>query len=170
LELELAEICAQVLSLENQNGHSPVGIHDSFFDLGGHSLLGTRLVFLLREKYGLEAADLPLRTLFEQPTVANLARTIDRARRGERGLTHARSDFIRRGQLSLEQLNAEAQLDSTIRAGDLVYEHVKGPKHVLLTGATGFVGAFLLHDLLKMTSATFIAFCARRTYSRVFFG
>jgi amino acid adenylation domain-containing protein/thioester reductase-like protein len=154
LELELTEICAQVLGLQNQNGHSAVGVNDNFFDLGGHSLLGTRLVFLLREKYRLEAADLPLRTLFEQPTVANLAETIERVRRGERGLRRmGHSDFIRRGQLSLDALNAEAQLDPGIRAGDLVYEHVNEPKHILLTGATGFVGAFLLHDLLKTTSA-----------------
>lgn len=152
LEFELAEICAQVLGLENNNGLSAVGVNDNFFDLGGHSLLGTRLVFLLREKYGLDAADLPLRALFEQPTVANLAQAIDRARRGERNEIR-RSDFIQRGQLSLDELNAEAQLDPDITAGGLVYEHVDDPKHILLTGATGFVGAFLLHDLLTKTSA-----------------
>ncbi|MCC6569423.1 MAG: thioester reductase domain-containing protein, partial [Anaerolineales bacterium] len=47
---------------------------------------------------------------------------------------------------------AEAVLDADITAGDLVYEHAE-PKKILLTGATGFVGAFLLHDLLKQTSA-----------------
>ena len=154
LELELAEICAQVLGLENQNGHSAVGVNDNFFDLGGHSLLGTRFVFLLREKYRLEAADLPLRALFEQPTVANLAQTIERARAGARSSNSVgRSDFIRRGQLSLDELNAEAKLDTSIAAGNLVYEHVEEPSHILLTGATGFVGAFLLHDLLTQTSA-----------------
>jgi myxalamid-type nonribosomal peptide synthetase MxaA len=108
----------------------------------------------LREKYGLEAADLPLRALFEQPTVGNLARTIELVRRGERGsIQLGRSDFIRRGQLSLDELNAEAQLDPGINPGGLVYEHVDEPEHVLLTGATGFVGAFLLHDLLKISSA-----------------
>ncbi|MBN1451246.1 MAG: amino acid adenylation domain-containing protein [Anaerolineales bacterium] len=154
LELELSEICAQVLGLESQNGNPVVGINDNFFDLGGHSLLGTRLVFLLREKYGLEAADLPLRALFEQPTVANLARTIERVRRGERDSVRVGGgDFIRRGQLSLDELNVEAQLDAHITASNLVYEHMREPKHILLTGATGFVGAFMLHDLIKMTSA-----------------
>ncbi|MCC6498806.1 MAG: amino acid adenylation domain-containing protein [Anaerolineales bacterium] len=147
LEEELADVCAQVLGLSAEQ----VGVNDNFFDLGGHSLLGTRLVFLLREKYGLQAADLPLRALFENPTVANLAITIERARRGER-MTRTRSDFIQRGQLSLEALNAEAQLAADITAGDLVYEHAE-PKKILLTGATGFVGAFLLKDLLTMTSA-----------------
>ncbi len=154
LELELAELCAQVLELENQNGQSAVGVHDNFFDLGGHSLLGTRLIFLLREKYGLEAAQLPLRALFEKPTVANLAEIIERVRRGEGSPVYTGGgDFIQRGQLSLDELNLEVQLDPNITAGDLVYKHVDQPSHILLTGATGFVGAFLLRDLLKMTSA-----------------
>ena len=154
LELDLSEICAQVLGLESQNGTPVVGVNDNFFDLGGHSLLGTRLVFLLREKYGLEAADLPLRVLFEQPTVANLARTIEMVKRGERGSIHVGGgDFIRRGQLSLDELNDEVQLNPNITASDLVYTHVDEPHHILLTGATGFVGAFLLHDLLRMGSA-----------------
>lgn len=153
LELELSEICAQVLGLESRNGQPAVGVNDNFFDLGGHSLLGTRLIFLLREKYGLEPAQLPLRALFEQPTVAYLAQTIERVRRGENGSVAVRSDFIRRGQLSLEQLNAEARLAADIQAGSLIYEHVEDPGQILLTGATGFVGAFLLHDLLRHTAA-----------------
>ncbi|MFN8400210.1 MAG: amino acid adenylation domain-containing protein [Anaerolineales bacterium] len=154
LEKELAEICAEVLGLENSNGRFAVGVHDNFFDLGGHSLLGTRLVFKLREKYKLESAQFPLRALFEQPTVANLARIIDVAIKGEREVVYAsRGNFIQSGQLSREKLTAEAQLASDITAGDLVYTHIDEPKHILLTGATGFVGAFLLHDLLRMTSA-----------------
>jgi hypothetical protein len=49
-------------------------------------------------------------------------------------------------------LNAEAKLDADITAGGLKYQHAE-PKKILLTGATGFVGAFLLKDLLTMTSA-----------------
>ncbi|HKI02159.1 MAG TPA: non-ribosomal peptide synthase/polyketide synthase, partial [Thermoanaerobaculia bacterium] len=67
----LAGIWAHVLHRET------VGAEDSFFDLGGHSLLATQVVSRVREAFGVE---LPLRRMFESPTLAGLARAIEMAR------------------------------------------------------------------------------------------
>ncbi len=69
-EERLAAIWAEVLRVER------VGAEDVFFDLGGHSLLATRVMSRVRQAFSV---DLPLRRLFEAPTVAGLARAIDQA-------------------------------------------------------------------------------------------
>ncbi|MBV9791331.1 MAG: amino acid adenylation domain-containing protein, partial [Chloroflexi bacterium] len=66
-ETLIASVWAQVL------GRERVGIHDNFFTLGGHSLLATQVVSRLRQVLDV---DLPLRVLFEAPTVAALAQQI----------------------------------------------------------------------------------------------
>jgi acyl carrier protein len=76
LEEEIAEIWGEVLAPVSRSGAPRIGIHDNFFDLGGHSLLATQIVSRLRARYPV---DLPLRRLFEAPTVAGLAALIEEA-------------------------------------------------------------------------------------------
>lgn len=67
LEAQLTQLWSQVLRLEQ------IGIHDHFFEVGGDSLLATQLVSRIRTALQIE---LPLRQLFEQPTIARLAQAI----------------------------------------------------------------------------------------------
>ncbi|NOK22422.1 amino acid adenylation domain-containing protein, partial [Corallococcus carmarthensis] len=72
LETHLVSLWEKVL------GRDGLGIHDHFFELGGHSLLATQLVSRIRSALEVE---LPVRALFEAPTVAALAARIDSATR-----------------------------------------------------------------------------------------
>ncbi|MER6522457.1 amino acid adenylation domain-containing protein [Streptomyces sp. NPDC001553] len=67
-EERIAAIWQQALGIER------VGVHDDFFELGGHSLLATQVVAGIRRAFSTR---LPLRTLFEAPTVSALARGVD---------------------------------------------------------------------------------------------
>jgi amino acid adenylation domain-containing protein/non-ribosomal peptide synthase protein (TIGR01720 family)/FkbM family methyltransferase len=66
----LAEIWKPLL------GRERIQREESFFDLGGHSLLATQVLSRMREAFGVE---LPLRALFEEPTLAGLARRVEEA-------------------------------------------------------------------------------------------
>ncbi|MCB1056997.1 MAG: amino acid adenylation domain-containing protein, partial [Acidobacteria bacterium] len=70
-ERAVAEIWRRWLEVER------VGVHDNFFDLGGHSLLATQVLSEMQQELGIEV---PLRWLFEAPTVAGLVLAIDQHR------------------------------------------------------------------------------------------
>ncbi|MFH0341841.1 MAG: amino acid adenylation domain-containing protein, partial [Chromatiales bacterium] len=95
-EETLAAIWAEVLKLEK------IGIHDNFFDLGGHSLLATQVISRLRAAF---AIDLPLRALFEGPTIRDLeAAIISHANLGKHAMPRLpRTDAAQVFPLSLAQ-------------------------------------------------------------------
>ena len=72
----LTAIWTQILGVDR------VGINDSFFELGGHSLLATQIISRVRDTFGVE---LPLRHLFEVPTIAGLAAQIEIAMNAVKG-------------------------------------------------------------------------------------
>jgi thioesterase domain-containing protein/acyl carrier protein len=69
MEVQLTLLWQQVLEVPK------IGIHDNFFDVGGHSLKAAQLFFLLEQVYGRR---LPLATLFQAPTIAELASVLSR--------------------------------------------------------------------------------------------
>ena len=112
IEEVLASIWAEVLQLER------VGVHENFFEQGGHSLLATQVIARIRETLQI---DLPIRALFEAPTVASLARHFIMSYQAEHGLPVAPlHPFSRTGDLPLsfaqqriwflEQLQAESAI------------------------------------------------------------
>jgi amino acid adenylation domain-containing protein/thioester reductase-like protein len=136
-EQRLAQIWSEVLEIE------PLGIHDNFFELGGHSLQVTQLIARVRATFEIE---LSLLSFFQMPTLASLAQAIDIAREtGSQciGLNLTRID-----------LPTEALLAPNIYPATPSLESLAEPQQILLTGATGFLGAFLLHELLGQTQAT----------------
>ena len=125
-ETILSEIWQEILGLEQ------VGIEDNFFELGGHSLLATQLYFLVQKRL---AATVAFNVFLTEPTVAAQARLID----GETGQT---IDF-----------DAEAVLDPAIVPLATKVIDVAAARTIFLTGATGFLGVFLLADLLEHSQA-----------------
>ncbi|KAJ2107681.1 large subunit of alpha-aminoadipate reductase [Coemansia sp. RSA 922] len=137
-ERALAAVWADVLGL----AHAPAP-ESNFFDVGGHSVAATRMVFRVRTDF---AVDAPLGLVFRCPVLADMAAAID-ALRGELQLTEAAApEAEETSEYAADLADLIAQLPQppaeapTAVAEDATY---------LLTGATGFLGAFVLDSLLR---------------------
>ncbi|MFF5173725.1 thioester reductase domain-containing protein [Micromonospora sp. NPDC000089] len=129
-EHRLTRLVAEALGVER------VGLDDDFFALGGHSLLAARLHATIRRLWNV---DLPVRVLFERSRIGALADLLD-----EQG--------------DIDLAAAEAQHAAALRADVVLPEEIRPvgetrfterPGTVLLTGATGFLGAYLVRQLAE---------------------
>lgn len=140
LEVQIAEVWADVL------GVGRVGLGRGFFELGGDSLAAVQSVARLRSTVG---ARLSVRDLFEHPTVERLARHLSASGDDDSG---GASGHVR--SITAEELAAEATLPRDIGPERGALPASTGPyERVLLTGGTGYTGAFLMRELLDRSRA-----------------
>lgn len=123
-------------------GLSKIGIHEDFFEIGGYSLKILEILVLLKPRY----PQLKINDFFVYPTIAKLAERVEELR--QQG-THV--DPIEDTDLPIQEL-AEYPISFPIRevSGQPRYTQ----QHVLLTGATGYLGSHLLYELLQQSTAT----------------
>jgi len=129
--------------------HPPaVEVTDSFFDLGGHSILATKMIFEARSKLGVP--DLPLGTVFSSSTIKEFARAVDELKSGDAVLDVTVSASEPQGQKpSVSYSQDAAALVADLKQYKTPNAPVEGEYVAFLTGATGFLGAYILRDLLN---------------------
>ncbi|KAI0251949.1 alpha-aminoadipate reductase Lys1p [Lactifluus subvellereus] len=127
---------------------SPIPFDESFFDLGGHSILATRLIFEIRKTFVVNA---PLGLIFDEPTIAGLSMAIDSLRFADFGLV-AKASLSRNNPVNYSQdfdiLRSKLRTSYPQPTFSVTGECIT----VFLTGATGFLGGFILRCLLSRES------------------
>ncbi|SNX83185.1 probable LYS2 - L-aminoadipate-semialdehyde dehydrogenase, large subunit [Melanopsichium pennsylvanicum] len=143
------------------NAPKPMPLDESFFDLGGHSILATRLVFEMRKLFVI---NVPLGVVFDAPTVQGLAKAVDQLRQADLGLGATQNSVAPASAKQKEEANLDENYGADVAnltpslpdsfAGDKGRIATEGPRTVLVTGVTGFLGAFILFDLLTKRSSS----------------
>ncbi|MEW2066807.1 amino acid adenylation domain-containing protein [Streptomyces sp. NPDC007346] len=140
VERAVAGIWRQVLGTDH------VEPYDNFFELGGDSILAAQLLAKVRASLGIMITQVrPLiRLLLDDATLRGFAAAVESARAGTFSDDDAKAvDFT-----------AEAALDVPVRRTPVTPASWEEPAHIFLTGATGFLGIYLLRELLATTDAT----------------
>ncbi|KAI9049800.1 hypothetical protein LZ554_005951 [Drepanopeziza brunnea f. sp. 'monogermtubi'] len=142
-EKEVAAIWGSLIATVDERTISP---DDSFFDIGGHSILAQQMLFKINRKW--EGIKINMSVIFQNPNLKAFAAQIDRrtssTTNGEAQI-EAAEDYAADAKALLKSLpasfpSADAAITTTT------------PLTVFLTGATGFLGAYLLRDLLTRPS------------------
>ncbi|GHO57934.1 non-ribosomal peptide synthetase [Ktedonobacter robiniae] len=149
VEEAIAEIWVALLERTN------IGRQESFFALGGHSLLATRVIARLRAIFGVE---IPLRKLFEEPTIAGLATYVERMLRNREELSTFTLVPQERGDevplsFAQQRLWFLAQLDPQSAAYNMPHAlRLRGPLHIEALEAS-FLELLRRHESLRTTFA-----------------
>ena len=129
------------------NALNPIPLDENFFDLGGHSILATKLIFEIRKAFVVDA---PLGLVFENPTIGGLAKAIEALlSRVDFGLSldgQPPANKTKEVQYGQDYLTLLSKLSASYNVPSA---ESNVAKTVFLTGATGFLGAFVLADLLS---------------------
>jgi L-aminoadipate-semialdehyde dehydrogenase len=128
-----------------------IELDENFFDLGGHSILATRATFELRKAFVI---DVPLGLVFDQPTIGGLASSIESLRNDDLGFA-ADGTGPKGHQGPAIEMDYAKDVDVLIpnlpeKFAPLPADYATKKVTVFLTGATGFLGAFILNDLLAL--------------------
>ncbi|WVW85234.1 L-aminoadipate-semialdehyde dehydrogenase [Kwoniella bestiolae CBS 10118] len=132
-----------------------VGLDENFFDMGGHSILATRLIFEIRKAFVVNA---PLGLVFDKPTIAGQAAEVDSLRNSD--LSGADGASNNKQETNVE-VDYAADLEVLIKELPETFDPLPSDFSskkitVFLTGATGYLGAFILKDLLSRRVAKVI--------------
>ncbi len=129
----------------NNNG---IGVTDNFFNIGGNSLTVTQLITKVEEKFKVK---IPMRTFFAEPTIQKLAALVDFIKQ------HGSAENIGKHQTDLSK---EISLPKDIQPEG---KKVTVIKNVFLTGATGFLGAYLIREYLANKKLTMYCLVRAKT-------
>lgn len=141
IEQQLLDIWQPLLKLDR------ISTDSNFFELGGHSLLGVKLIAKIKDELSL---DLSVRDLFEHPTIQSLALRLKRSNT-DKALERLDLEHEIRAVTASAPLPLPTDMSTGLErlSGQLDNKAVNG---VLLTGSTGFVGAFILSELLSINA------------------
>lgn len=145
-EKALAEIWSSVLDGIPSKTISP---DDSFFDIGAHSLTAQRMFLQVRRKWG--QIDIMMQSIYDYPTLRGFAAEIDRALDPQGRILNFKSETPGTAPKQSEHYS----LDATQLAAKLPKAFISGlidksqPIKIFLTGSTGFLGTFIIQNLLK---------------------